>query len=301
MAQSMDPTNTTNNIITKTKFICSTCPNKYLCMTDITGITTFNHNNLQNLLIILNVENNLTFFDMSTKKIIATYKPSVEASKVISENNIAEDKYQYHVTKGGTILMRLIVNVDTQTIFSEYFTYFCTEKKIHNLPNVTNCSKVYCLPVDNISSPDYYIYTTEQDIYIRHKKYMLSLKPLENRKLVCFCKKLKGNIIMKNLDTKEYEIYNITDNKIIHTFESSVSINDDTYLEISDNWVLLKQMVLQPEVPIGMGCTICFEAIKQRVALIPCGHSSFCSKCVEKVDACPLCKIKYTNVQKIFI
>ena len=35
-------------------------------------------------------------------------------------------------------------------------------------------------------------------------------------------------------------------------------------------------------------------------ALIPCGHC-FCTTCIKKLDTCPNCMNKFSNIQQIFL
>jgi len=50
-------------------------------------------------------------------------------------------------------------------------------------------------------------------------------------------------------------------------------------------------------------CCICFEKIKKRVALVPCGHTNICVLCVEKLceKKCLICKSNFSNFIHIFI
>jgi hypothetical protein len=50
-------------------------------------------------------------------------------------------------------------------------------------------------------------------------------------------------------------------------------------------------------------CSICMENIDERIVIIPCGHTSFCSKCIEgiKNNKCPICRYKIDKINKIFI
>ena len=48
-------------------------------------------------------------------------------------------------------------------------------------------------------------------------------------------------------------------------------------------------------------CVICFEPMTSRGRLVPCGHSSFCSNCSQKISKlddsrCPLCR---TEIQQV--
>lgn len=36
-------------------------------------------------------------------------------------------------------------------------------------------------------------------------------------------------------------------------------------------------------------CSVCFEILKKRIALIPCGHTQICLDCASRLEKCPLC------------
>jgi len=50
-------------------------------------------------------------------------------------------------------------------------------------------------------------------------------------------------------------------------------------------------------------CSICAHPIQQNIALQPCGHTQFCSNCIDKFtkNVCPICMQPYTNYMKIFL
>lgn len=49
-------------------------------------------------------------------------------------------------------------------------------------------------------------------------------------------------------------------------------------------------------------CAVCFGENDRRYVLVPCGHSKFCSTCIEsrKLVECPICRAKVTKCQKIY-
>jgi len=46
-------------------------------------------------------------------------------------------------------------------------------------------------------------------------------------------------------------------------------------------------------------CVICEEKFVE-VALLPCGHLSFCSKCAEPLKQCPICRKDVTQTARIY-
>ena len=47
-------------------------------------------------------------------------------------------------------------------------------------------------------------------------------------------------------------------------------------------------------------CCICFENIADKYALVPCGHTSTCGICVQKIEKCPICVTSVTNSIRIY-
>lgn len=48
-------------------------------------------------------------------------------------------------------------------------------------------------------------------------------------------------------------------------------------------------------------CIICSESIKNRYALVPCGHTNVCASCILTFDSnCPTCKQKVKQCIKLF-
>jgi len=54
------------------------------------------------------------------------------------------------------------------------------------------------------------------------------------------------------------------------------------------------------EVPPSEECVVCLEKIPERVAIVPCGHTTICRDCCLELDSCPLCRGKIKQVIKLF-
>jgi len=66
----------------------------------------------------------------------------------------------------------------------------------------------------------------------------------------------------------------------------------------------LEKLKLQQNSPkINNECCVCFEKIKKRVALVPCGHTNICVACIEKLSEkkCPMCNSNFSHNIHIFI
>ena len=47
-------------------------------------------------------------------------------------------------------------------------------------------------------------------------------------------------------------------------------------------------------------CTICFENINEKYAIVPCGHTGTCGTCLEKINKCPLCNTDIGTRLKLY-
>jgi hypothetical protein len=54
------------------------------------------------------------------------------------------------------------------------------------------------------------------------------------------------------------------------------------------------------EVPPSEECAVCLEKIPERVAIVPCGHTTVCRDCCLELDSCPLCRGEIKQVIKLF-
>ena len=56
------------------------------------------------------------------------------------------------------------------------------------------------------------------------------------------------------------------------------------------------------DIPETEQCTICMRRAKKDKALVPCGHTQYCNKCITglKEKECPLCRAKVDMVIKIY-
>jgi hypothetical protein len=46
-------------------------------------------------------------------------------------------------------------------------------------------------------------------------------------------------------------------------------------------------------------CKICYEA-EGDAAFIPCGHNFACVKCAQRCECCPVCRIQFDDIIKLY-
>ncbi|QKF94812.1 zinc finger C3HC4-type protein [Fadolivirus algeromassiliense] len=47
-------------------------------------------------------------------------------------------------------------------------------------------------------------------------------------------------------------------------------------------------------------CCICYDEIKKKIALVPCGHTSYCHGCATKLSTCSLCNQKIITIISLY-
>ena len=57
---------------------------------------------------------------------------------------------------------------------------------------------------------------------------------------------------------------------------------------------------ISPDTPVSFTCSICFEPIKHRAGIVPCGHMSFCFRCISNITKCPICRRKIQSKIRMF-
>jgi len=58
------------------------------------------------------------------------------------------------------------------------------------------------------------------------------------------------------------------------------------------------QPVKKPEEKYG-NCSICYSKDSD-AAFIPCGHNCACIECARKCEACPVCRVPFDDIMKIY-
>jgi hypothetical protein len=96
----------------------------------------------------------------------------------------------------------------------------------------------------------------------------------------------------KDKITKKCTRIVFVDGKRISEFE--VSVFDDNFLKTTPN----KKMEMKKQV-VKYKCSICGEK-NSDMRLFGCGHST-CVTCLTKYKKCPYCRVKPTNVVKLYI
>jgi hypothetical protein len=66
---------------------------------------------------------------------------------------------------------------------------------------------------------------------------------------------------------------------------------------ISNNHVYIIKS--DADVPLEDQCVICFKRTNKSHLLVPCGHTQYCEKCINKISDCSICRATIKQVIKI--
>ncbi len=113
----------------------------------------------------------------------------------------------------------------------------------------------------------------------------------------------------KDIDTIITTAQSLCDNsveveKICQTMESNISklleeISKEA--EAEKNQEKVKPVDSKDDADKTDECCVCFVPIKQKLACVPCGHTTICGVCIAKInDVCPMCKVDIESTMKIY-
>ena len=64
-------------------------------------------------------------------------------------------------------------------------------------------------------------------------------------------------------------------------------------------YAVARAAVAEPTVDDSLVCSICFTG-EANAAIIPCGHSISCVRCLERCEACPVCRKPIEKLLRIY-
>jgi len=85
---------------------------------------------------------------------------------------------------------------------------------------------------------------------------------------------------------------------------AQIKVHPETTVNIppkESHFVPAKPIINNEERKDVMGCCICFEPIKDRTALIPCMHASYCLECANKLNKCAICNTPISSKSRIYL
>lgn len=126
---------------------------------------------------------------------------------------------------------------------------------------------------------------------------------------------INGHYLIVLVNSHSFIIYDTTSNKEIFTHPhidpqryyditiknkliiiNSRLINNDT----QDTRTSHLYRIAIDEIPEDKMCTICFKKTDRNKILVPCGHTQYCTKCIEKLTECSICRSAITNIINIY-
>lgn len=242
------------------------------------GINQYNHDFLKGLLFIKD-NNELTIFSTLNNGIIGKYNMDNEFTLFV-HNNIMYHKTAKYIRSIYPEMKIIIENTSPIDICYYANKYF--------LVNYNPTSSSYKLVIYDNNFNLYYSFVTSNTEYY--------LKCLCNEKIM---------VIRQGAICHYFDI----ENRVIidcGNFNQWLKLNDKMVLvEHNTGNLMIKRICDYREKITDNDCIICFNEIKNKVALIPCGHTKFCEKCINDIKdvkdkQCPICRVKYTSILKIF-
>ena len=85
--------------------------------------------------------------------------------------------------------------------------------------------------------------------------------------------------------------------------DDSLSTNDLLILRNGKGKIFMYELKdITDFVPENEQCSVCLERIKDRYAIVPCGHTQVCKDCLDFSDLtnCPICRSEKTSILRIF-
>jgi len=111
------------------------------------------------------------------------------------------------------------------------------------------------------------------------------------------------DIIVKILDmNKKYFVNMLVELDLQKKYDKL--LNEKEHLNTTN--MLLNEKIIRLEkqlkdsIPEEHRCCICFGYTDKKKVCVPCGHAQYCSKCVDELSECALCRKTITSVIKLF-
>jgi hypothetical protein len=143
------------------------------------------------------------------------------------------------------------------------------------------------------------IVTSELQRVIRCGQMVQLLTLIETALCVMLAEK-KFDLLTTGIDETqviEKDIQDVRQNRdIIPILKFDRSKTTPFYFHKSSKTHSNKPQIISPD-----DCHMCFQKLNIKIALIPCGHTSVCQKCVTNIDKCPICDAQITLSVKLFI
>lgn len=139
---------------------------------------------------------------------------------------------------------------------------------------------------------NYEIYSmdTLESIYTYEKQINHS----KRKKILC-----SEKFIVVELADNTYTMYNTKTKEhiVINGYPISME-NNLLYVKTPLNGI-----ELQTPKSINMECIICYEEIMERYAIVPCGHTNICKKCLDEnnINTCPTCNDVIIKQIKLYL
>lgn len=132
----------------------------------------------------------------------------------------------------------------------------------------------------------------DKDLILENTFNNSSIKCICNPKIFVFNKHMNGY-------TYQY-YYDVDKKKIIENTHGFLEWKDDNAIEYNSSTKELIFRQFTNNYELENECVICFEKLKEKIAINPCGHSKYHKACLDNIKQCPICRRDIISIIEIF-
>lgn len=98
---------------------------------------------------------------------------------------------------------------------------------------------------------------------------------------------------------KKYYMNLLVSSDLQKKYEKSLDDNKKLEEDILKRKDAVEQK-LRDSIPVELQCCVCFGYTDKSHILVPCGHTNYCSTCINVINQCSVCRTLIEKVQKIY-
>lgn len=101
---------------------------------------------------------------------------------------------------------------------------------------------------------------------------------------------------------KYYYTRNISKSEIFVEYEVALKKNEEKDEKIIDleKQIKILNNALISAIPLNNQCCICFSFTERKQFCIPCGHTQYCTSCIEGLQKCALCRESVEKISNVY-
>jgi len=234
-----------------------------------------------------------------TKFVISNWE-SIKFDDFTTNDVMVENNYIYICQKLQASENKYIINI--RFIKASINNGFIDDQQECTITIDTNGQGIKCYKFKNL----FLINAKRTDIY---QTYIINLDNLTFEKIPYSIyeyptsKIIKNNLLMFN--TGSFILYDLEINSVTRFIFSRAKYNrmniiDDSIIGYYDNNCDIFELKEQSNINEENQCAICSNYTEKNTALVPCGHTKFCNKCITKMKNCVICQKLISSTIRIY-